>query len=200
MKNLTNRTTHSPDRRVEKTRGQLHDALMSLLHEKSYAEIAVKEILDRANVGRSTFYMHFGDKDELLASGIADVLAAIRAAKLPPSANRVERVVGFGLPVFEHIAEQRAKHRRAGKARLGDHGRAVHHEYLQKALVEMISTQMTCDSETRRHEPRQVPAELLARHVASTFILVLNWWIEQRNTFTPVQADALFRALVVPAL
>jgi AcrR family transcriptional regulator len=50
------------DRRVQKTRGLLLEALVSLIHEKSYDSIAVKEILHRANVGRSTFYMHFPGK------------------------------------------------------------------------------------------------------------------------------------------
>src|SRR5215469_931964 len=47
------------DRRVQRTRDLLHEALGSLIREKPYDEIAVKEILDRANVGRSTFYLHF---------------------------------------------------------------------------------------------------------------------------------------------
>jgi AcrR family transcriptional regulator len=52
----------------------LHDALIGLAHEKPYPSIAVKDILDRANVGRSTFYTHFRDKDDLLESGIHEIL------------------------------------------------------------------------------------------------------------------------------
>ena len=62
------------DRRVERTRGLLRGALASLIHEKPYERIVVKEILARANVGRSTFYAHFRDKDELLYSGIAEIV------------------------------------------------------------------------------------------------------------------------------
>ena len=54
------------DRRIQKTKNLLHQALGSLIREKPYDAIVVKEILDRANVGRSTFYTHFRDKDELL--------------------------------------------------------------------------------------------------------------------------------------
>src|SRR6266567_9635349 len=57
------------DRRVQRTRRLLHKALMSLILEKKYESITVQEILDRADVGRSTFYMHFQDKDQLLFSG-----------------------------------------------------------------------------------------------------------------------------------
>ena len=57
------------DRRVHRTRRLLHKALMSLILEKKYEFITVQEVLDRADVGRSTFYMHFQDKDDLLFSG-----------------------------------------------------------------------------------------------------------------------------------
>jgi len=53
------------DRRIQKTKSLLHEALGSLIREKPYDAIVVQEILDRANVGRSTFYMHFSDKDDL---------------------------------------------------------------------------------------------------------------------------------------
>lgn len=60
----------NPDRRIQRTRSLLHEALVGLLHENAYDEIAVQDILNLANVGRSTFYMHFRDKDDLLVSGI----------------------------------------------------------------------------------------------------------------------------------
>jgi len=65
------------DRRIQKTQRALREALTSLIGEKPYDDIAVKEILDRANVGRSTFYMHFRDKDELLLSGIHDIIGTV---------------------------------------------------------------------------------------------------------------------------
>jgi len=67
----------APDRRVARTQKLLRDALHSLIRERDYDSIAVKEILDRANVGRSAFYTHFRDKDELLASSIYDLLGTI---------------------------------------------------------------------------------------------------------------------------
>lgn len=67
------------DRRVQKTQSSLRQALLSLLAEKPYDSVAVKEILDRANVGRSTFYMHFRDKDDLLVSGIDDMIGPVES-------------------------------------------------------------------------------------------------------------------------
>ncbi|MGH9856414.1 MAG: TetR/AcrR family transcriptional regulator, partial [Acidobacteriota bacterium] len=58
-----------PDRRVQRTRELLRDALTSAVLEKGYEATTVQDILDRANLGRSTFYAHYRDKDELLVSG-----------------------------------------------------------------------------------------------------------------------------------
>ena len=103
------------DRRIQKTRDLLHRSLAALIHEKPYDSISVKEILDRANVGRSTFYTHFSDKDELLVSSIHDLLRSIQTAKPPSSAKRSERIISFSLPIFEHIDH----HRHTGDARMG---------------------------------------------------------------------------------
>src|SRR5262245_31455267 len=123
------------DRRIDKTLGLLHEALDSLIREKPYDSIVVKEILDRANVGRPTFYTHFRDKDDLLVSSIHDMLGSIHAVDLPASAKRSERVIRFSLPVFEHIH----RHRHTGAAKMGTRGRAILHEHLQQVLAELIA-------------------------------------------------------------
>jgi AcrR family transcriptional regulator len=57
------------DRRINRTRKLMHEALMALIVEKGYEAVTVQDILDRADVGRSTFYAHFRDKDALCLSG-----------------------------------------------------------------------------------------------------------------------------------
>src|SRR5262245_55450719 len=75
---MTLREKRVKDRQIQKTKNLLHEALGSLIREKPYDEIVVQEILDRANVGRSTFYMHFGDKDDLFVSAIHDMLGPVQ--------------------------------------------------------------------------------------------------------------------------
>jgi AcrR family transcriptional regulator len=65
------------DRRVSKTKRALHEALLALIRDQEYEDISVQEILDRANVGRSTFYTHYRDKDELLVDGIHDMIRSV---------------------------------------------------------------------------------------------------------------------------
>src|SRR5512134_762137 len=57
-----------PDRRVQRTRQSLQDALVELIVEKGYEDITIQDVIDRANVGRSTFYTHFLDKEDLFLS------------------------------------------------------------------------------------------------------------------------------------
>jgi AcrR family transcriptional regulator len=184
------------DRRIQKTIGLLHEALGSLIREKPYDEIVVQEILDRANVGRSTFYMHFRDKDELLVSGIHDMLGSVHGPPDSSSGRPQERIVRFSLPIFEHIYQ----HRRTGAAMMGVRGRAVVHDHLQKIVAQQIADDMRKHVQGQRRTATKLPQNLLAQYVASTFILVLNWWVECQNPLPPAEADALFRILVMPTL
>jgi AcrR family transcriptional regulator len=197
VRQVRNRTSgenrpETSDRRVRRTKESLHDALIGLAREKPYPSIAVKEILERANVGRSTFYTHFRDKDDLLESGIHDILRSIH--RQPRAASTVERVIAFSLPLLKHIDE----HRRAKGPKMTRQGRVIMHEHMQHVLSSLIADELAmrppgCST-------FQIPNALVARHVASTFVLVLNWWVENDAPLTPADVDARFRALVVPTL
>jgi len=63
------------DRRVRRTRTLLQDALIALILEKGYEAVTVQDIIDRADVGRSTFYAHFLDKQQLLLSRVEELHA-----------------------------------------------------------------------------------------------------------------------------
>lgn len=184
---------HATDRRIQKTQKLLRDALTSLIAEKDYDSIVVKEILDRANVGRSTFYAHYRDKDELLVSGIHDILGSV-PSRSPIAATSTERLIWFSLPIFEH----HHRHKHAGEARIGPRGRAVLHEHLRKVLAELIAGDVR--KNPRNGRKGQIPPDLLIHYIASTFILVLNWWIDSRSRLRPREVNELFRSLVLPIL
>ena len=184
------------DRRVQKTLALLHEALGSLIHEKPYDEIVVKEILDRANVGRSTFYTHYRDKDELLSSSIHEMLRGVYATEFPTSGKRHERIIRFSLPVFENIH----RHRQAGAAGMGTRGRAIIHQHLRKVLAELIADDVGKPLQGRRKTAGQVPSDLLVQYLASTFVLVLDWWAQSDSPLSPKELDQLFRALTIPIL
>lgn len=188
------RGTDIADRRVQKTQNLLRGALHSLLSEKPYDRIVVKEILDRANVGRSTFYTHFHDKDELLASSIYDMVHSVRPS-LPPSGPWYERILWFSLPMFEY----HNRHHRERNASIGPQGSAVLHEHLQRALVNMIAEAVDAEFPVGR-KAKAMPRPLLVEYVASTFILVFNRWLAAGGALSPEAVNDLFRALVLPTL
>jgi AcrR family transcriptional regulator len=187
---------HVKDRRIDKTISLLHEALGSLIREKPYDAIVVQGILDRANVGRSTFYMHFRDKDDLLVSGIRNMIGSAYTTKSPSAVKRHERFIRFSLPIFEHIH----RHRDIGSAKMGARGRAVIHEHLRKELAELIATDVKKDLQSHRKTAGQIPSDLLVQYIASTFILVLNWWVESRSPLPPNDINNLFRELILPTL
>lgn len=184
------------DRRTQKTQNLLHEALASLIREKSYDSIVVKEILDRANVGRSTFYTHFRDKDDLLVGGIQNMLHSVQPLGLPSSAKPHEKIVWFSLPIFQHIAQ----HQHSGEAKMGVKGRAILHGHLQKVLTELIAGEVGKVMQSQRKRTSQLPADLLAQYVASAFVMVLNWWVESKSTLPAEEVNDLFRALIMPSL
>jgi AcrR family transcriptional regulator len=187
---------YAKDRRVQKTQRLLREALVSLIHEKSYDSIAVKEILERANVGRSAFYAHFHDKDALLASGIQRMLHERSPRRLPLGAERFRNVVWFSLPVFEYVNPFRHT---AGPL-MGREGRTIVHEHLRQVLIDTIADDVRATVQCPEKGGTGVPPELLAEYVAATFILVLNWWVESRSTLSPHEADDVFLSMVLPTL
>jgi AcrR family transcriptional regulator len=183
----------TPDRRVQKTRRSLHEALVSLIHEKCYDSIVVKEIVARANVGRSAFYTHFAGKDALLASGILEILRAN-----PPRPDHDSRPFGkllsFSFPVFAHVN----RCQQDGHLRMDGHGREVVHEHLRRVLVAHLREDWRRSMHAVGDD--RVPIDLLVEYVVGTFILVLNWWVSTRSRGSAMEVDDVFLSLVTPTI
>ncbi len=77
------------DRRVQKTRQLLREALVALIREKGFAALSVQEIIDRANVGRATFYAHFDSKEDLLLTGLETVFSSLKEIQRQALAQHV---------------------------------------------------------------------------------------------------------------
>jgi AcrR family transcriptional regulator len=183
------------DRRVRRTRKLLHEALGTLIAEKPYDAIAVQEIIDRADVGRSTFYTHFRDKDELLAESIRDMLPGF-GSTAPRGGRWYENIIAFSQAIFEHLEH----HRRTREAKMGARGRTILHEHLREVLAHSVREALERELSGGGVTIAPLTADLLALYVASTFVLVLNSWTESLKPSSARDVDRLFRALVLPTL
>ena len=184
------------DARVRKTQRRLREALLSLIHEKSYDAIVVNEILKRAEVGRSAFYAHFANKDGLLASGIDHMLHATAPRTAPLTVLRFRKMLWFSLPVFEYVGQ--CGH--AAEAKMSRSDRAVVHQHLRQALIKQIADDSKATVQDMQTVGTKIPQELLAEYIVATFILVLNWWAGTRSRLSPQEVDDVFLSLVVPTL
>lgn len=194
---MRGRTTR--DRRVRKTRGLLHEALMSLIAEKKYELITVQEVLDRADVGRSTFYTHFQDKDELLVTGFEHFknrLASAQASSTAASGMSYERIIGFSLGMFKHVNE----YRHVLRGLLGSNAETVVRRHLHSALIGVIQPEVKTQLRARNKAECPVSPELLTHFLASTYVSVLTSWLDSKNPVPPKGIDAAYRQLVLPCL
>jgi len=93
------------DRRIRRTRQALQGALVTLMAEKGYEAVTVQDVIDRADVGRSTFYAHYSDKSVLLQDSLERVRETMRPEPLTVSPDR-RRPLSFSLPMLQHVSEQ----------------------------------------------------------------------------------------------
>jgi AcrR family transcriptional regulator len=180
--------TAKEDRRSKRTRQLLGSALIELMLEKRYDAITVQDILDRANIGRSTFYSHYKDKEDLLISEIARVIH-----ELDEHTSALGHAPGALLPsleFFRHVQQQRHL------LRTFIWGNSV--EVLMRdfqAHLGKVVEQNLLSLSSRGHFTSLIPLPVVSSFVASTFLLLLRWWLENDMRYSPEAMDEMFQTL-----
>jgi AcrR family transcriptional regulator len=185
------------DRRVERTRKLLHEALMALIVEKGYEEVTVQDILDRANLGRSTFYTHYRHKDELLLSGfdhLRSMLEDRHRALLAARARGNAADFNLSLELFRHARENHGHYKAMVGKQSGQMIMRQAHDYLAAIVREYLEPVM----QNRKKPP--VPPDLAAHWLASAFLSLMTWWLDHNLPLSPEEMDAIFRRLTLPGL
>ena len=185
------------DRRVERTRQLIRAAFRSLLEEKSFETLTVQEIIDRANIGRATFYAHFDSKDDLFASGFDELRASLRArqrAALSHGGDLGERLFGFSQELFAHANE----YRQVFGTMIGSQSGVVVQRLLQKLLVDLVRDDVKAACE--RGAPSAVTIDAVARFIAGGLFALLVWWLNAKTRLSAAEVNALFRRIAMPAL
>jgi AcrR family transcriptional regulator len=177
-----------PDQRIRRTHERLGSALIALIQEKPIDDITVQEVLDRASVGRSTFYLHYRDKNDLLLSQLEGFLQIMSTA-LSVRKEESARVVPVA-ELFAHIGSQNKIYRA-----LADSGRL--HDFFDLAqgyFARGIERRIT-ESKRLSHLPQR---ELAARTtaLAGSLLSLLRWWLDRGEKESPCAMDDLFHSMV----
>lgn len=180
------------DRRSQRTRQLLSTALLEAMLDKRYSEITVQDIIDRANIGRSTFYAHYLDKDDLLLSEFTRVLDALSSdiARFGPSGSAAPTLAHFFAHVQEHHRLYTALVRGGGIDLLLKKGHARMQQTIEQHLRSLSLAEQT----------PAAPLPLVAAVIAGSILTMITWWLEQGMPYTPQQMDAMFQQLVLPGV
>ena len=164
------------DRRVQKTKKLLSDALIALIIEKGFESVSIKDIIEKANVGRSTFYTHFEDKEQLLLWG-HDTFKKLLTEDVKPLLNESKAsCINFNF-LYEHIQEQRL----LISTLLGERGGEIAMEQLRKIFVHRI-TMYFGKKDLWKSEPSLF--QITAHAAAAAMIALLVQWMEQEMPFS----------------
>ncbi len=180
------------DRRVQRTQALLRDALMDLMLEKGYEALTIQEIIDRANVGRSTFYAHFLDKQALLESVLEELHGYLAQQVVAPAG--APGLLGFSLAMFQHAQS----HRRLYHAMIGKQSGALVRERIQSILVELVRRELTAlkPAGAAPHHP----LDALVHHTVGAYMGLLTWWLDQKSPGSAEEMDRAFRAMTLPGI
>jgi AcrR family transcriptional regulator len=174
------------DRRVQRTQELLLDALRRLLMEQGYERLTIQEILDRAGVGRATFYAHYSSKDDLMASSIGRLQSSLSVAAQRSGRTRF----GFSLPFFTHLAGHRAIY----ATTVGKEGEVTVERMIRGMLRTLVRDEIS--SRARPTDVESLTIEFIVGALWSSIV----WWMDAGCTLPPAEIDGHFRQLVLPAL
>ena len=197
------------DRRVQRTRTALKQALAELIEEKSYDQVTVEEITDRANLGRATFYLHYRDKEDLLLEDVINLVDQMLAETtgMPwlrwREAGRGEEPTLRRPPPMELVFQHVAENARLYRIILRGQGMYTVSEKLRSIIIQAIKDvglARSQDGSLGADFEVQVPLDVIANYYAGSVMGLVTWWLENDTPYTPAQMAGYFQQLFFPGL
>ena len=177
------------DRRVRRTRRAILDAFLSLVEANGYEKTTVQDILDRADVGRSTFYAHYRDKEALLLASFDDMQKELRSdidARAP-----ADQPIDIALPavlVFGHAYRYQGVVRALHRTPAGKTVMQYLHEIISGVLADNLGPQEGANGS-------ELPVEVVAEFYAAAAIGLLRWWIDHDFRHGPTWLATTYRQI-----
>jgi AcrR family transcriptional regulator len=191
VRNRTDPAAAPPDRRVRRTRKLLHDAFISLAIEKGYEKTTIQDILDRADVGRSTFYAHYRDKAALLTASFDGMHEQLQGQLADAPASSTIDVALPAALLFEHAY----RNKRVYRALCGHQGGAVVQRHLRSLIGDLLRKHLRPEFSRGTTD---VPADIAAEFYTSAALGLLVWWIAHDFCNGPTWLAATYRTLAQP--
>jgi AcrR family transcriptional regulator len=180
-------THRKPDPRAGRTRDQLGDALIELLLAKPFADITVQEVLDLAQVSRSTFYEHYSNKNDLFLSDVDDFFRNMSV--LLERQNDPSERIAPARELFTHVAAARELYAALVAAGRMHDVRELGEAHFARSIADRLGR-------SRQGRLMPVPARTaLAHALAGSLFALLAWWVRQGMVATPAHMDELFHGL-----
>ncbi len=181
------------DRRIQRTRHMLSDALFALIGERGYEAITVQDITERANIGRATFYLHYKDKEELLSASLKQLVNEL-TQYVEPNSESPTTYKTLSVRVFQHIAQHHTLYR----ALLGESGPPIISIRMKRYLAVLIQSYVITPLLARGKAV--VDPELLAAHAAGSLLALLVWWLDHDLVQSAEEMGTLFWRLMTPGI
>ena len=181
------------DRRIQRTRYMLNAALFALIVERGYDAITVQDITERANVGRATFYLHYKDREELLAASLKQLVNEL-THYVESNAGSTATYKTLSVRVFQHIAQRHNLYH----ALLGESGPPSILIRMRRYLAELIQNYVILPLIARGKAG--VDPELLAAHAAGSLFALLVWWLDHKLVQSAEEMGTLFWRLMTPGI
>ena len=171
------------DRRQRKTREAIFNSFTELLSNKDFNQITVGEIIEKADVGRATFYSHFETKDFLLKEFCEELFCHIFDAENDTNTEHKHIFECDGSePVFLHLLKHLQKNDNNILNLLSSQNNELFLRYFRSNLNELIETHFSL---FESKEKQNIPNAFLKNHIASTFVETIRWWINNDMKESP---------------
>ena len=177
------------DRRVRRTRSALIDAFFALVVEHGYDKITVQDILDRADIGRSTFYAHYRDKEALLLACFDDMHKQLRSAidADAPTGPLIDLARPADL-LFGHAYRNKRVYRALCGKQGGNTVQRYLHGVIGQLLAETLGPQL-------RANGSDLEVDVIAEFYTAAALGLLTWWIDHDFCHGPTWLATIYRQL-----
>ena len=185
------------DRRQQKTRTAIYRAFTTLLETRNISTITVQDIIDEADIGRSTFYAHFETKEELLKSLCRELFDHIIGSAMDKhDTHGLYTCTNAPHSVILHILQHLQENDNSILTLLSCESSPIFMRYFKSGMEELVRTQMLSDTAITA----DVPREFLINNIAGSFVEMVQWWLSGGCAQTPQELDDYFRAVTEPIL